>query len=66
MNTITLSVPKDIAEKYWKKIVDYKELLEYLETKLWIDTNVQPKIKMEDFYNIVKNSDGWKVAKNSK
>ena len=65
MNTITLSVPKDIAEKYWNKVVDYKELLEYLETKLWVDINVQPKIKMEDFYNIVKDSDGWKVAKNS-
>ena len=66
MNTITLSVPKEVADKYGNKIVDYKELLEFFETRLWVETELQPKMKMEDFYNLVKNSDGWNMAKNSK
>ena len=66
MNTITVEVPTQIAKKYWKKIVNYNELLKSIEEGLWIDFEVKPKIEMKDFYNLVKNGDGWKMVKNRK
>ena len=65
MNTLTVSVPAKIAKKYGKQIVDYKELLRFIEEKMWIDIDVTPKMKMEEFYTLIKKSDGGKTTKAS-
>ncbi|MEX0596944.1 MAG: hypothetical protein WD512_10655 [Candidatus Paceibacterota bacterium] len=61
METVTVAVPPQIAKKYGKKVVDYKELLAYVEEHLWVDVDVNPKMKMEDFYALIK--DGTKATK---
>lgn len=66
MNTLTVSVPAQVAKKYGNKIVDYKELIRFIEEKMWTDIDVKPKMKMEDFYMMIKNSDGGKPTKASK
>ena len=66
MTTLTVSVPSQIAKKYGNKVVDYRELLRFIEEKMWVDIAVTPKMKMEDFYTLIKKSDGGKVAKTSK
>lgn len=65
MNTITVEVPTKIAQKYGKKIVSYQELLELVEESFWTDFDVEPKMEMKDFYNILSNN-GSKTNKNSK
>jgi len=65
MNTITVEVPTKIAQKYGKKIVSYQELLELVEETFWTDFDVEPKMEMKDFYNILSN-DGSKTNKDSK
>ena len=55
MNTITVAVPKEIAQKYGSKIVNYSDLLDFVAESLWIDADVQPKMEMKDFYALVKN-----------
>lgn len=66
MTTLTVSVPPQVAKKYGNKIVDYRELLRFIEEKMWIDIDVTPKMKMEDFYSLIKKSDGGKTTKTSK
>jgi len=66
MNTITVEVTKDIAKKYGNSVVSYKAFLKIVEELLWKDTVVSPKMKMKDFYELVKQSDGQKTAKDSK
>lgn len=66
MNTLTVAVPPKIAKKYGKKIVDYRELLRFVEEKMWVDADVTPKMKMEEFYKLIKKSDGGKATKTSK
>jgi hypothetical protein len=66
MNTLTVSVPSKVAKKYGKQIVDYRELLHFIEEKMWVDVDVTPKMKMEEFYTLIKKSDGGKTTKNSK
>ncbi|MEI7562790.1 MAG: hypothetical protein WCJ39_03630 [bacterium] len=66
MNTLTVSVPSKVAKKYGNQIVDYRELLRFIEEKMWVDTDVNPKIKMEDFYTLIKKSDGGKTTKTGK
>lgn len=66
MTTLTVSVPSNVAKKYGNQIVDYRELLRFIEEKMWVDVDVTPKMKMEDFYSLLKNSDGGKTAKASK
>ena len=66
MTTLTVSVPSQVAKKYGNKVVDYRELLRFIEEKMWVDVDVTPKMKMEDFYTLIKKSDGGKVAKTSK
>jgi len=65
MNTLTVSVPSKVAKKYGKQIVDYRELLRFIEEKMRVDINVSPKMKMEDFYRLIKKSDGGKTTKAS-
>jgi len=55
MDTIKVSVPAKLAKKYGKKIVNYKELLAYVEEHMWVDIDVNPKMKMEDFYALLKD-----------
>ena len=66
MNTLTVAVPSKVAKKYGTQIVDYRELLRFIEEKMWIDIDVTPKMRMEDFYTLIKKSDGGKMAKTSK
>jgi len=66
MNTITVEVTKDIAKKYWNNVVNYKDFFKTIEELLWQDINVTPKMKMEDFYEVLKKSDGKEMAKNNK
>ena len=56
MNTITVAVPKKIAQKYGKQIVNYSDLISFVSESLWFDTDVSPKIEMDEFYALVKNS----------
>jgi hypothetical protein len=57
MNTITVAVPKDIAQKYGKQVVNYSDLFDLVAEHLWIDAKLQPTMKMKDFFDLVKNSD---------
>ena len=66
MNTLTVSVPSKVAKKYGNKVVDYRELLRFIEEKMRIDVEVTPKMSMDDFYTMIKESDGWKMVKDSK
>lgn len=66
MNTLTVSVPSKVAKKYGKQIVDYRELLRFIEEKMWVDIDVSPKMKIEEFYTLIKESDGGKMVKASK
>ena len=66
MNTLTVAEPPKVAKKYGNKRVDYRELLNFIEEKMWVDIDVNPKMKMSDFYDVVKKSNGRKVAKTSK
>ena len=66
MTTLTVAVPSQVAKKYGNKIVDYRELLRFIEEKMWVDVDVTPKMKMEDLYTLIKKSDGGKMAKASK
>ncbi len=43
MNTLTVSVPSKVAKNYGKQIVDYRELLHFIEEKMWVDVDVTPK-----------------------
>lgn len=66
MNTLTVSVPSKVAKKYGSQIVDYRELLRFIEEKMWIDIDVTPKMKMEDFYTLIQKDNGGKTTKTSK
>lgn len=66
MNTLTVSVPFKVAKKYGNQVVDYRELLRFIEEKMWVDIDVTPKMKMADFYTLIKKSDGGKTTKASK
>jgi hypothetical protein len=66
MNTLTVTVPSNVAKKYGNKVVDYRELLRFIEEKMWVDIDVTPKMKIEEFYKLIKKSDGGKVVKNNK
>jgi len=56
MNTITVEVPKEIAEKYGKESMKWKKLLELLEEYLRVDIPLKSKIEMSEFYKLVKES----------
>lgn len=66
MNTLTVSVPSKVAKKYGNQIVDYRELLRFIEEKMWVDIDVTPKMKMKEFYTLIQKSDGGKTTKAGK
>jgi len=66
MNTLTVSVPPKVAKKYGNQIVDYRELLRFIEEKMWVDIAITPKMKMKEFYTLIKKSDGGKTTKTGK
>ena len=66
MTTLTVAVPSQVAKKYGNKIVDYRELLRFIEEKMWVDIDVTPKMKMKEFYTLIQKSNGGKTTKTSK
>jgi len=62
MNTLTVAVPSKVAKRYGSKVVDYRELLRFIEEKMRVDIDVSPKMKMEKFYEMIKKNNGGKVA----
>ncbi len=60
MNTLTVTVPTKVAKKYGNQIVDYRELLRFIEGKMWVDIDVTPKMKLEKFYTLICKSDCFK------
>ena len=57
MSTISVEIPTNIAKRFGKKDkINYFDIINDYENNWWIDFDVEPKMEMSKFYNLLKQS----------